>query len=106
MLAFVEKLNLNCLVRFEIPFTNPRNKMQGILSCREYPRSNNPARKRPVPWYSGDFMEAVFPLNGSADRIRSVPPGTDSWVEFLAFSGRVPAGNGEFPEGFRRKFME
>ena len=51
-------------------------------------------------------MEAVFPLNGPGDRIRSVPPGTDSWVEFLVFSGRVPAGNGEFPEGFRRKFME
>src|SRR4051794_14282199 len=70
------------------------------------PRSNKPARKRPVPRYSGDFMEAVFQLNESGDWIHSVPPGTDSWVEFLAFSGRVPAGYGEFPEGFRRKFME
>src|SRR5262249_15459348 len=48
----------------------------------------------------------VFPLNGSGDRIRSVPPETDSWIEFLAFFGRVSGGNGEFPEGFRRKFME
>ena len=70
------------------------------------PKSSNPSRKRPVPWYSGAFMEAVFPLNGSGDRIRSVPPGTDSRVEFLAFSSRVSVGNGEFPEGFRRKFME
>ncbi|CAF0828528.1 unnamed protein product [Adineta ricciae] len=41
------------------------------------PRSNNPARKRPVPWYSGDFMEAVFPMSGSGDRIYRVWTGTD-----------------------------
>ncbi|CAF1601205.1 unnamed protein product [Adineta ricciae] len=31
---------------------------------KEMISSNNPARKRPVPWYSGDFMEAVFPMSG------------------------------------------
>ncbi|CAF1510384.1 unnamed protein product [Adineta ricciae] len=29
-------------------------------TCLVHPRSNNPARKRPVPWYSGDFMESCF----------------------------------------------
>src|SRR5277367_5782394 len=91
-------------IKFYIHYATTKKIMNFIYFIM--PRSNNPARKRPVPWYSRDFMEAVFLLNGSGDRIRSVPPGTDSWVEFLALSGRVSAGNCEFPEGFRRKFME
>ncbi len=30
------------------------------IKLHELPRSKTYGRKRPVPWYSGDFMEAVF----------------------------------------------
>ncbi|CAF1672046.1 unnamed protein product [Adineta ricciae] len=68
------------------------------------PRLNNPARKRPVSWYSGDFMETVFPMSGSGDRIYRVWTGTDkSMPKPVAGNGYrfSPSDSWHFPGGFR-----
>ncbi|CAF1216504.1 unnamed protein product [Adineta ricciae] len=71
---------------------------------RQLPRSNNPARKRPVPWYSGDFMEAVFPMSGSDDRIYLVWTGTDRNISkpVAGYGYRFsPSDSWHFTGGFR-----
>ena len=91
----------------------------GAVADVVVPRSDNPARKRPVPWYSGDLMEAVFrwtdPVTGFI-RFRSEltgncqnrQPGTVTGFlrRIPGIFRRVPAGNGKFPDGFHRKFTE
>ncbi|CAF1419436.1 unnamed protein product [Adineta ricciae] len=70
----------------------------------KHPRSNNPARKRPVPRYSRDFMEAVFPMSGSGSRVYLVWTGTDrSMSKPVAGNGyRIsPSDSWHFPGGFR-----
>jgi len=57
------------------------------LNCirKDLIMSNNPARKRPVPWYSGDFMEALFrstdPVTGSTRNRQK----SSSWVVNVPF---------------------
>ncbi len=90
-----------------------RKSIERIFECRlkpsssfsSLPRSKTYDRKRPVPWYSGDFIEAVFrwpDLSGFArnqqepvktgSRIRS----PDSCVEFLALPGGFRPETGSF----------
>ena len=63
----------------------------------KHPRSNRTARKRPVPWNSGDFVEAVFRpeiFRIFSDDFRSVPAGKHRKLAGIhrKKSGQFPAG--------------
>jgi hypothetical protein len=104
---------------FSCRLTEWHEKIQINLLNATIPRSKTYDRKRPVPWYSGDFMEAVFqwtdPVTGFI-RFRSELTGTcQNWqpdtvtgllCRIPGTSGWFPTWNGEFPEGFHRKFTE
>jgi hypothetical protein len=65
-----------------------------VVSIQKQPRSNSPARKRPVPGNSGDFVEAVFRSESTGNWQESTGKNPDNfWPEYCF---HVPALSGVF----------